>query len=142
MKFDTAIAAQKAFKRVPLTGELGEDLDSAIEAEERFGSSTGSDATEAYEALVQIGEGHPEAASFLEFLIYSTWNHVLDDPSPDRFEKGLALCNRFLKKAGGQTDSIQRQQIQELRQSFLQGLGRSEDEGIEEYDEDAFAGGD
>ena len=142
MNFDTAVAAQEAFKRAQLAGELGDDLDSAIEAEERFASSTGQESTEAYEALLKIGERHSKATAFLEFLIYTTWNYVIELPSPDRFKKGLELCNRYLKEAGTKTDKTELKQVRELRHSFLNGLGRTEDEGMEEYDEDAFAGGD
>ncbi len=142
MNFDTAVAAQEAFKRAQSAGKLGEDLDPAIEAEERFGSSTGQDSTDAYEALLKIGERHFEATAFLEFLIYTTWNYVIELPSPDRFKKGLELCNRYLKEAVGKTDKTRIAQIRELRHSFLNGLGQADDEGMEEYDEDAFAGGD
>ena len=142
MKFDTAVAAQKAFKRAQSSGELDEDMDPAIEAEERFSSSTGQDSTDAYEALLKIGETHLKATAFLEFLIYTTWNYVIELPSPDRFKKGLELCNRYLKEAASKTDKTQLKQVRELRHSFLSGLGRTDDEGMEEYDQDAFAGGD
>jgi hypothetical protein len=142
MKFDTAVAAQEAFKRAQTFGKLGEDLDLAIEAEERFASSTGQDSTEAYEALFKIGERHLEATAFLEFLIYTTWNYVIELPSPGRFKKGLELCNRYLKETAGKTDKVELSHVRELRHSFLSGLGRTDDEGMEEYDEDTFAGGD
>jgi hypothetical protein len=142
MKFDTAVAAQEAFKRAQSSGELGEDLDPAIEAEERFGSSTGQDSTDAYKALLKIGERLSEATAFLEFLIYTTWSYVIELPSPDRFKKGLELCNRYLKEAAGKTDKTELSHVRELRHSFLNGLGQADDEGMEEYDEDAFAGGD
>ncbi len=142
MKFDTAVAAQEAFKRAQSAGELGEGLDPAIEAEERFASSTGPESTKAYEALLKIGDRQPAAMAYLEFLIYTTWNYVIELPSPDRFKKGLELCNRYLKEAVSKTDKTRLSQIRELRHSFLNGLGRTEDEGMEEYDEDAFAGGD
>ena len=142
MKFDTAVAAQEAFKRAQSAGELDEDMDLAIESEERFASSTGQDSIEAYEALLKICEMHPTATAFLEFLIYTTWNYVIEFPSPDRFKKGLELCNRYLKEAAGKTDKTQLKQVRELRHSFLNGLGQTDDEGVEEYDEDAFAGGD
>ncbi|MEK6683662.1 MAG: hypothetical protein AABY46_03290 [Nitrospirota bacterium] len=142
MNFDTAVAAQEAFRRAQSTGELGEDLESAIEAEERFASSTGQNSTDAYDTLLKIGDEHLKATAFLEFLIYTTWNYVMELPSPDRFKQGLELCNRYLKEAVGKTDKTRIAQIQELRHSFLNGLGRTDDEGVEEYDEDAFAGGD
>lgn len=142
MNFDTAVAAREAFKRAQTSGELGEDLDPAMEAEERFASSTGQDSTETYEALLKIGETHPEAAAFLEFLIYTTWNYVIEFPSPDRFKKGLELCNHYLKGAAAKTDKTGLVQIRELRHSFLSGLGQTDDVAMEEYDEDAFAGGD
>jgi hypothetical protein len=142
MKFDTAVAALEAFKRAQSAGELGEDLDPAIEAEERFASSAGQDSTDAYEALLKIGEMHPPAIAFLEFLIYTTWNYVIELPGPDRFKKGLELCNRYLKETANKADKTQLRQIHELRHSFLNGLGQTDDEGMEEYEEDAFAGGD
>lgn len=142
MKFDTAVAAQEAFKRAQSAGELGEDLSPAIEIEERFASSAGQDSTNAYEALLKIGERYSTATAFLEFLIYTTWNYVLELPSPDRFKKGLELCNRYLKEAVSKTDKTQLKQVRELRHSFLNGLGQTDDEGMEEYDEDAVSGGD
>ncbi len=142
MKFDTAVAAQEAFKRAQSAGELDENIDLAIESEERFASSTGQDSIEAYEALLKICETHPTATAFLEFLIYTTWNYVIELPSPARFKKGLELCNRYLKEAASKTAKTQLKQVRELRHSFLNGLGRTDDEGVEEYDEDAFAGGD
>lgn len=36
MNFDTAVTAREAFKRAQTSGELGEDLDHAIEAEVHF----------------------------------------------------------------------------------------------------------
>ena len=142
MNFDTAVAAQEAFKRAQSFGELADDLDSAVEAEERFASSAGQDSTDAYEILLKIGDRHSEATAFLEFLIYTTWNYVIELPSPDRFKKGVELCNRYLKEAATKTDKTRQSKIRELRHSFLNGLGQADDEGMEEYDEDAFAGGD
>jgi hypothetical protein len=142
MKFDTAVAALEAFKRAQSAGELGEDLEPANEAEDRFASSAGQDSTQAYEALLKIGELHPTVTAFLEFLIYTTWNYVIEFPSPDRFKKGLELCNRYLKEAANKSDPTQMKQIRELRHSFLNGLGQTDDEGMEEFEEDAFAGGD
>ncbi|MBI3812274.1 MAG: hypothetical protein HY283_08735 [Nitrospirae bacterium] len=75
-------------------------------------------------------------------MIYTTWNYVIELPSPDRFKKGLELYNRRLKEASTKTDKPELKQVRELRHSFLNGLGRTDDEGMEEYDEDAFAGGD
>ncbi|HUK56012.1 MAG TPA: hypothetical protein VLY20_05075 [Nitrospiria bacterium] len=142
MNFDTAVAAREALKRAQTAGELGEDLYPATEAEERFASSTGQESAEAYATLFKIGETHPTATAFLEFLIYTTWNYVIECPSPDRFKKGLELCRRYLKETAGKINQTQSNQIRELRHSFLNGLGRTDDEGIEEYEEDAFAGGD
>ncbi|HEY5593868.1 MAG TPA: hypothetical protein VIL61_01750, partial [Nitrospiria bacterium] len=127
MKFDTAVTAREAFKRAQSAGELGGDLDSAIEAEERFASSTGQDSTDAYEALLKIGDRQPAATAFLEFLIYTTWNYVIELPSPDRFKKGLELCNRYLKEAATKTDEAELKQVHELRHSYLNGLGQADD---------------
>jgi len=142
MKFDTAIAAREALKRAQAAGELGEDLDPSIETEERFASSAGQDSVDAYEALLRIGETHPEAMAFLEFLIYTTWNYVLELPSPGRFKKGLDLCDRYLKVAAHKAEPVQLKQIRELRQSFLNGLGRTDDDVMDEFEEDALSGED
>ena len=141
MQFDTAIAAQNAFKRVQQNGELDEDLDRAIEAEEAFSSTAGEESASAYQTMLMIGERHPEATAFQEFLIYITWNHVMDHPTPGRFKKGVELCNRYLKKIPDKKDETEVKQVLELRKSFLNGLGLgSSDE--EEYEEDTFKGGD
>lgn len=142
MKFDTAVAAQEAFRRVQEAGELGEDLDEAMEAQAQFDESAGEASSEAYQRLTQIGERHPKALAYQEFLIYSTWNYVLEGPSPDRFKKGLDLCDRYLKTAGGKAAPATMARIRELRRSFQNGLGLERDEEIEEYEEDAFQGGD
>jgi hypothetical protein len=142
MKFDTAIEAQEALNRAQAAGDLGEDLDLAIEAEERFASSAGQDSVDAYEALLKIGKAHPEARAYLEFLIYTTWNYVIELPSPGRFKKGLGLCDRYLKMAANKADPTQLNQIRELRQSFLNGLGRTDDHAMDEFEEDALSGED
>jgi len=41
MKFDSAIAAHRAFKRAQENGNLGDDLENAIEAEDLFSSELG-----------------------------------------------------------------------------------------------------
>jgi hypothetical protein len=142
MKFDTAIAAREAFRRVERSGELGKHLDRAIEAEERFSSSTGEDSTAAYETLLEIGESNPQARAFLEFLIYTTWNYIIEFPAPVRFEKGLELSDRYLRQTGVPSDGTPIRQIRELRRSFMNGLGLGDTEEVQEHEEDAFQGGD
>ena len=128
MKFDSAIAAHRAFKRAQENGNLGDDLENAIEAEDLFSSELGEAATAAYKLLLEISERHPEAIAFQEFLIYLTWQQVMAVPIPIYFQQGLELCDRYLKKGGVGEDESEVQQIRELRASFLSGLSKGDDE--------------
>ena len=141
MVFDAAVAAQTAFKKAQQTGKLGDDLDRAIEAEESFSTEVGETASAAYQLLLQIGERHPEATAFQEFLIYLTWQQVVAEPIPVYFQKGLELCDRYLNQGGSENDRVQVIQIRELRTSFLNGLGQGCDENDHD-DEDAVIGED
>lgn len=69
---------------------------------------------------------------------------MTEETLPVYFRKGLDLCDRYLKGAReAARDQIQVNQIRELRASFCRGLGLvHEEEAEEEYDRDAFKGGD
>jgi hypothetical protein len=140
MQFDPALAAQHAFRCAQSSGELGDDVNAALEAEETFSAGAGAEAKAAYQALQQLGERYPDARSFQEFLIYITWQQVTEETIPRHFRKGLELCDRYLS-AWDDMNDIREKSIQELRASFRAGLGLDDDED-EEYDKDVFKGGD
>ncbi|TLY20715.1 MAG: hypothetical protein E6K68_07490 [Nitrospirae bacterium] len=141
MQFDPAIAAQASFTRAQNSGELGPDLEQARAAEAIFSASAGREATAAYYTLLELGERHPDAIAFQEFLIYITWQQVAEETIPAHFQKGAALCDRYLSRLARGHDTIQAEQIRELRRSFRAGLGLREDDEPA-YDEDTFKGGD
>jgi hypothetical protein len=141
MQFDPAIAAQASFKRAMESDELGPDQKDANEAEEVFSASAGSEARAAYFRLLEIGRRHPSAASFEEFLIYITWQQVTEETIPEHFRRGAELSDNYLSRPISGQDPIQAAQIRELRQSFLAGLGQTDDDDAE-YDEDTLKGGD
>jgi hypothetical protein len=140
MNFDPAITAWRMFTSVQASGELGADLEAAVAAQERFSSGAGEEASAAYRELVEIGERHPRAAGFGEFLVYATWCHLMDETAPEHFRRGLALCQRLLKgETGWEAERLQR--LRAMEQSFRAGLGeRAED--VLDYDADALDGGD
>jgi hypothetical protein len=140
MRFDPSIAAQESFRRAQKTGELGEDLDTARQAEETFSSNTGEDAKAAYETLQRLGERHPTGRAFQEFLIYITWQQAAEETIPVHFQNGLKRCERYLQR-WPHGDEIQCRRIEELRASFRAGLGLDEEDD-DEYDKDTFKGGD
>jgi hypothetical protein len=141
VQVDPAIAAQVSFKRAQESGELGHDLEKAREAEEIFSGSAGREATAGYFTLLELGERHPDAVSFQEFLIYITWQQVTEETIPANFQRGADLCDRYLSQLDRGHDEIQADQIRALRRSFRAGLGQSEDdEG--DYDDDTPQGGD
>jgi hypothetical protein len=145
MNFDPAIAAQVAFQEALQSGELGSDSDSAVEAEETFSSSAGAGARSAYETLMSLGQTRPDARHFQEFLIYITWQQVTEETIPAHFQTGLKLSNQYLARFGELSDGRERhvEQIRALRSSYRAGLGEhDEDDHQEEYDRDAFKGGD
>lgn len=141
MQFDPAIAAQVSFRRAQESGELGHDLEKAREAEEIFSGSAGREATAGYFTLLELGERHPDAVSFQEFLIYITWQQVTEETIPANFQRGANLCDRYLSRLDRGHDEIQADQISALRRSFRAGLGQSEDDEAE-YDDDTLKGGD
>ncbi|HEY3197023.1 MAG TPA: hypothetical protein VGJ57_03325 [Nitrospirales bacterium] len=140
MQFDPAISARLSFKRAQESGELGQDSEKARAAEETFSESAGSDAKAAYRMLLEIGERHPDAIAFQEFLIYSTWQQVTEETIPAHFQRGAELCDRYLGRLTSGHDETQAAQISDLRQSFRAGLGLGDEE--EDYDEDTLKGGD
>jgi hypothetical protein len=141
MRFDPAVEAQAAWRRAQQFSELGEDLDTAVKAEETFSAEMGEPAQLAYQTLQEIGEKHPEAAAFHEFLIYLTWQQVMAEPVPIYFQRGAALCDRYLNRHRSIADERQIRQVLELRASFQGGLGLVKDQP-EMYDEDTVKGGD
>ncbi len=143
MNFDPAIAARQALQQAEQQGELGELEDDILETEETFSSVQGPEATRAYKALQQFGEGLPNARYFQEFLIYITWQQVTEGPLQKFFEKGLTLSDHFLERFSKEiVNTPSYDQVIALRQSFQAGLGIATEEVIEEHEEDAFAGGD
>ena len=141
MQFDPAISAQASLKRSMESEELGSDQKDAGEAEEVFSASAGSEAREAYFRLLEIGSRHPDAVAFEEFLIYITWQQVTEETIPEHFRRGAKLSDHYLRRAASSQDPVQAAQIRELRQSFLGGLGQTDDDDAE-YDEDTLKGGD
>jgi len=141
VQFDPAIAAQASFARAQSAGELGEDLESAREAEAIFSGSAGREAREAYFTLVALGERRPDAGAFHEFLIYITWQQVTEETIAAHFRRGAELCDRYLGRLAPGHDALQADQIRELRQSFRAGLGLQDEDGMD-YDADILKGGD
>lgn len=143
LPFDPAIEAQAAFRLAQAQNELGPDGALARELEAEFSENAGEEATQAYRSLMALGERHPNAGAFQEFLIYSTWQQATEDPIAEHFNRGRDLCARFLARttSGGIEKNLAR--VRSLRASFLNALGEKEQDEIgEEYDRDAFKGGD
>jgi len=141
VQFDPAIAAQVSFTRAQDSGELGPDLEQAREAEAIFSGSAGREASAGYFTLLELGERHPDAVSFQEFLIYITWQQVTEETIAANFERGVALCDRYLSRLDRGYDETQAEQIRALRRSFRAGLGQGDDDDAE-YDDDTPKGGD
>jgi hypothetical protein len=143
MNFDPAIEAQLAFSRAQAAQELGSDWDLAEELEESFSSSAGTEASQAYRRLIDLGERHPTAASFHEFLIYITWQQVTEETIAEHFERGTKLCDRFLSLRHPTLSAQTRLQVEALHASFQQGLGLVDHDEIgKEYERDTPKGGD
>ena len=140
MEFDPAVAARKAFEQVQASDELGEELEAAEAAEERFSSSTGEEASDPYRELVAIGARYPEAASFGEFLVYITWSHLMEETHPEHFRRGLALCRDLLRRDPGR-DPPRLKRLRDMEQSFRAGLGEIPGELVD-YEADTPKGGD
>ena len=140
MEFDPAIAARHVFEQVQKLDELGEELEAAVEAEERFSSSAGDEASEAYRELIAIGARYPEAVTFEEFLVYITWCHLMDETYPEHFKRGLVLCQDLLQRdSGGDPERVKR--LRGMEQSFRAGLGET-GEDLMDFDTDTPKGGD
>lgn len=143
MNFDPAITAQKALAQAYAQDELGDFQPEIEEAEDTFSSETGLEAKRAYETLIAIGERLPEARAYQEFLIFITWQQVTEETIPRHFQTGVQLTEQFLARFGSQikgSDVYER--IVAIRQSFKQGLGHRIESMQDEYDRDAFHGGD
>ena len=143
MNFDPAIAAQHALDRAYAHDFLADFQSEIEEAEETFSSETGSEAKQAYEILLAIGEKLPQAQAFQEFLIFITWQQAAEETIPRHFHKGVHLTEQFLTRFGSQirgSDAYER--IVAIRQSFKRGLGDRIESMQDEYDRDAFHGGD
>lgn len=141
MQFDPAVAAQQAFARVQAGAELGDDLAAAMEAEERFSSGVGDDASTAYRELVAISARRQEALFFTEFLIYATWCHLMDETVPEHFKRGLVLCRQLLGQLGSGGDPERVTRLRSIEQSFRAGLGETAEDPMD-YGADALEGGD
>lgn len=140
MNFDPAITAWQAFTRVQASNELGEELEAAVAAQERFSSGVGEEPSNAYRELVAIGARHPEASMFQEFLVYTTWCHLMDETVPEHFQRGVALCQSLLQRDSG-WDAERLKRLRSIERSFRAGLGeKSED--VMDYDADTLKGGD
>ena len=143
LHFDPAIAAQAAFQLAQERNELGSDVELAHELEAVFSASAGEEAVQAYRRLLALGERYPGARTFQEFLIYSTWQQAAEDPIAEHFHRGLELCSQLLAGAEAADTDRSLTQIRALRTSFLSALGGKEQDEIgDEYDRDAFKGGD
>lgn len=140
MNFDPAIVAWQVFCRVRASDELGEDLDAAIDAQERFSGGAGDEASDAYRELVAIGARHPEASAFGEFLVYTTWSHLMDETVAEHFRRGLALCRALLQRESDH-DAERLARLRAMEQSFRAGLGEKVDDPLD-YDADTLKGGD
>ena len=143
LHFDPAIAAHASFQLAQERKELGADSELAHELEAVFSAGAGEEATQAYRRLLALGERHPRARAFQEFLVYSTWQQAAEDPVAEHFHRGLALCGRLLAETEAADHARDLAQIRALRMSFLSALGGQEQDEIgDEYDRDAFKGGD
>jgi len=140
MNFDPAITAWQAFMRVQASNELGGELDAAVVAQETFSSGTGEETSNAYRELVAIGAHHPEAIAFGEFLVYTTWCHLMDETVPEHFQRGVALCQALLQRDLG-WDAERLQRLRAMERSFRAGLGEKA-EDMMDYDADTLKGGD
>jgi hypothetical protein len=140
MRFDPALAAQSAFREAET--ELGGDWDTAVELEQVFSSSAGREATEAYEALLNLAQRHPGASAFQAFCIYITWQQVTEETIARHFHTGLRLCEQYL--ASPECKSREHlDHVAELCESFRAGLGlQQEDEMQQEFRRDTPKGGD
>lgn len=143
MNFDPAVAAQEALARAYAQDSLGDAQPDIEEAEETFSSETGLEARRAYETLIAIGKNLPQALAFQEFLIFITWQQVTEETIHRHFHKGVQLTEQFLDRFGPQIQGTEvYERIVAIRQSFKRGLGDRIESMQDEYDQDAFHGGD
>jgi len=140
MNFDPAITAWQVFTRVQASDELGEELEVAIAAQERFSGGSGEEAATAYRELVAIGSRHPAATGFTEFLVYATWCHLMDETFPEHFQRGVSLCQALLQSDLGE-DAERLNRLRAMERSFRAGLGEKA-EDVTDYDADTPRGGD
>lgn len=140
MRFDPALAAQKAFHEAE--AELGADWDTAIELEGTFSSNAGATAREAYDGLLALAQKYPHAHSFQAFCVYITWQQVTEETIARHFETGMKLCEAYLvSRESKELKHIE--QITELHESFRAGLGLEEEDDIQvEFRRDTPKGGD
>ena len=140
MEFDTSIASGRMFELVQASDELGDELETVLEAEERFSNSVGEEAATAYRELVAVGDRHPDADLFKEYLVYITWNHLMDETYPEHFRRGLTLSRDLIRRDTGANGERLRR-LQAMEESFRAGLGgKSED--LMDFDADLPKGGD
>ena len=140
MQFDPALAARAAFQQAEV--ELGSDWTTALDLEEVFSSSAGKEASDAYDALLQLAERHPRAHAFQAFCIYITWQQVTEETIARHFETGVRLSERYLLFPEGK-NGTDLAYVQELHDSFKAGLGMDqEDELQREFRKDTPKGGD
>ncbi|SLM49164.1 conserved protein of unknown function [Nitrospira japonica] len=140
MQFDAALAAREAFQRSQM--QLGPDWLTAVDLEDRFSSSAGASAREAYEHLLLLAAAHPNADAFHAFCIYITWQQVTEETIPRHFRTGLELCESYLGSPEGK-DPRDIDYVTELLESFRAGLGLTEEDDIAvEYRRDTPKGGD
>ena len=140
MQFDPALAARAAFQQAEV--ELGADGTTALDLEEVFSSSAGKEASDAYDALLQLAERHPRAHAFQAFCIYITWQQVTEETIARHFETGMRLSERYLLFPEGKNGS-DLAHVQELHNSFKAGLGMDhEDELQQEFRKDTPKDGD
>lgn len=139
MQFDPAFAARQALIRARESRELGVELGAAIDAEARFSSGVGEEASAAYRELVKIAARHPEDTHFTEFLVYATWCHLMDETVPEHFKRGVALCRQLLQQDLSDTERITR--LRSIERSFRAGLGEKSEDPMG-YDQDTLEGGD
>ncbi len=140
MQFDPALAAQAAFQEA--RAQLCGDWDVAVALEERFSSNAGSEAREAYEALLELAHRHPRAHSFQAFCIYITWQQVTEETIARHFHTGRRLCEQYLASLEGKNPA-DLSHVAELHESFRAGLGLEEEEDLQtEFRQDTPKGGD
>jgi hypothetical protein len=140
MQCDAALAAQAALQEAE--SELGPDWDTAVELEATFSSNAGSTAREAYEGLLSLATGYPQAHSFQAFCIYITWQQVTEETIARHFQTGIRLCDAYLVSPETK-DQQHIDYVTELLESFRAGLGLEEEDEIQvEFRKDTPKGGD